>query len=50
MIEEEPLALVLNDAVVGGPANNRVEDYALECERSVRTVADGVAKEMRIAR
>ena len=35
MIEEEPLALVLYDRVMGCPAYNRIQDHALISERSV---------------
>ena len=46
VMEEIPFALVLHDAVVGGPSHYRSEEDALIGERSVRIVADGVAEEM----
>ena len=49
MIEQEPLALELYDAVMGRPAYNRIEDHTLIGERSVRIVADGIAEEMTVA-
>ena len=49
MIEQEPLALILHDAVMRGPAYDGIEQYALIGERSVRIVADGVAKEVAVA-
>ena len=45
MIEQEPLALVLHDAVVRGPTHNGIEEHTLIGERSVGVVADTVAEE-----
>ena len=49
MIEEIPLSLVLNDAVVGCPTNNRIEDNSLIGERTVWVVTRGVAQEVAVA-
>ena len=49
VIEQEPLALVLDDAVMGCPAHNGIEEHTLIGERSVRIVADGIAEEMTVA-
>lgn len=43
MVEQVPLATELDDAVVGGPAHDGVEEHALIGERPVGVVADGVA-------
>ena len=50
MIAQIPLTLELDDAVVGSPAYDGVEDDALIGERSVGIVADGIAKEVAVAR
>ena len=49
MIEQEPLALVLYDRVMGGPAHYWVEDYALISEWAVRIVADTIAQHVAVA-
>ncbi len=49
VIEQIPLVLKLHDRVVGGPADNRLEDDALPGEGAVGIVADGVAQEMAVA-
>ena len=49
VVEQEPLALVLDDAVVGSPAHDGVEEHALIGERAVGVVADGVAEEVAVA-
>ena len=49
MVEEIPLAFVLGDGVVSGPANDRSEDHALIGERSVRIVTNGIAEEVAVA-
>lgn len=48
VIEQEPLALVLDDAVVGSPAHNGIEEHTLIGERSVGVVADGVTEEVAV--
>ena len=50
VVEQEPLALVLDDAVVGSPAHDGVEEHALIGERSVRIVTNGIAEEVAVAR
>ena len=49
MIEQIPLALVLYDAVMGGPTNDGFQNHTLIGERSIGVVADGVAKEVAVA-
>ena len=49
MIEQEPLALVLYDAVVRGPAHDGIEEHTLIGERSVGVVANGIAEEVAVA-
>ena len=49
MVEQVPFALVLYDAVVSGPSHYGVEDDALELERPIRRVADGVAEVMAVS-
>ena len=49
MVEEIPFAFILDDAVVGGPAYDGGEDYALIDEGAVGVVADGVAEQMGVA-
>ena len=48
VIEQEPLALIFDDAVMGGPAYNGIEDDALISERAVGIVADGIAEEVAV--
>ena len=48
VIEQEPLALILYDAVMGGPAYDGIEDDALISERTVGIVADGIAEEVAV--
>ena len=48
VIEQEPLALVLDDAVMGGPAYDGIEDDALISEWAVGVVADSVAEEVAV--
>ena len=48
VIEQEPLALVLDDAVMGCPAHNGIEEYTLIGERAVGVVADGIAEEVAV--
>ena len=43
VMKQIPLALILDDTVVGGPANNRSKDDTLIDKRSVGAVAYGVA-------
>ena len=49
MIEQEPFALVLHDAVVGGPAYDGIEDNTLIGEGAIRIVADGLSEHMSVA-
>ena len=49
VIAQIPLALELDDAVVGSPTYDGVEDDALIGERSVRIIADGIAEEVAVA-
>ena len=49
MMEEIPLAIVLGNGVVSGPANYGGEYHALIGERAVGIVAGGVAQEMAVA-
>ena len=48
VIEQEPLALVLDDAVMGSPAHNGIEEHTLIGERSVGVVSDGIAEEVAV--
>ena len=50
VVEEIPLALILHDAVMGGPSLDRSEDDALVNEWSIRLIAYSVAKEVGITR
>ena len=50
MIEQEPLALVLHDTMMGRPAYDRVEDDTLIGEGTIGIVADGIAEEVTVAR
>ena len=49
VMEQIPFAFVLGNGVVSGPAHNRCQNHALIGERSVRIVADCVAKEVAVA-
>ena len=49
MIEQEPLALILHDAMVCGPAYDGIEDDTLIGEGSVRIVTDGIAEHVAVA-
>ena len=49
VMEQIPLALELSNSVVSGPANNRCKNHTLIGERSVRIVADCIAKEVAVA-
>lgn len=46
VVEEVPLAFVLTNGVVGGPANYWGEDYAAVGEGAVGVVAGGVAQQV----
>ena len=48
-MEEPPTAFVADDAVMGGPTNDGLQQFALEAERSVRIVAHSQAKQMTVA-
>ena len=48
VIAQIPLALELDDAVVGSPAYDGVEQHALIGKRSVGVVADGIAQEVAV--
>ena len=48
VIEQIPLSLILYDAVVSGPTNNRIQDDTLIGEWSIRIVTDGIAEEVAI--
>ena len=48
VIEQEPFALVLHDAMVCCPAYNGIEDDALVGEGTIRIVADGVAEHVAV--
>ena len=49
VIEQEPLALILYDAVVCGPAYDGIEDDTLISEGTVGVVTDGIAEEVAVA-
>ena len=49
VIEQEPLALILYDRVMGSPSNNRIKDNALIGKWSIRIIADSIAKHVAIA-
>ena len=48
-MEKIPLAVYLNDGMMGGPTDHRSEDHALIYEWAVRVVADGITEEMGVA-
>lgn len=50
VMEEVPLALVLRDAVVGGPAHYRFQNDALVGEGAVGVVAHGIAQIVAVTR
>ena len=49
VVAQVPLALELDNAVVGGPADDGIEDDSLIGEGSVRIVADGIAQVVAVA-
>ena len=49
VIAQIPLALELDDAVVGGPAYDGIENDTLIGERSVGIVTNGIAEEVAVA-
>lgn len=49
MVEEVPLALVFNDRVVGGPAEDGIEDLAPVGVRAERAIRDTVREEMGVS-
>ena len=49
MVEEIPLALELDDGMVGCPANDRSKDLALIGEWTIRIVTYCIAEEVRVA-
>lgn len=48
MIEQEPLTLVLYNAVMGCPTHNGIEDNALIGEWTVRIITDSIAKHVAV--
>jgi hypothetical protein len=50
VVEQIPAAFILNDAVVGGPSYDGIENDALIGERSVGIVTNGIAEEVAVAR
>ena len=49
MMEEVGMSVVLEDAVVGGPADDGLEEFATVVEGAVGVVADGIAEEVGVA-
>lgn len=49
VVEEIPLAIIFDDAVVSGPAHNGCQDNSLIGEGPVGIVADCIAEEMAVA-
>ena len=49
VVEEIPVAVILQDAVVCCPADNGVEDHTLIGERTVGIVADSIAEQVTVA-
>lgn len=50
MVEEIPLTLILCYAVVGCPSYDRLKQFVLKSEWSIRIVSDSVTQQMAIAR
>ena len=49
VMEEPPAAFVANDAVMGGPAYDGLQKFALETEGAVRVVACSKAEQVTVA-
>ena len=50
VVEQEPLTLILHNAVMGCPTNNGIENHALIGERAVGVVTNGIAEEVAVTR
>ena len=49
VVEEPPAALVTDDAVVCCPANDRLKQFALEAEGTIRIIAYSKAEQVAVA-
>lgn len=49
VVEKIPLAFILHDTVMGGPADHRLQDDTLIGERTIGVVAHSIAQIVRVA-